>query len=80
MAYSEVAGRGLLLGPPKSKAGVRTLNVTEAIRPEVVKHLMNWVKSYDDALLFTGVKGNAIRKSNFAQRVKWTELVTKMGP
>ncbi|GAB3912881.1 tyrosine recombinase XerC [Kibdelosporangium lantanae] len=79
VAYSEVPGRGLLLGPPKSKAGVRTLTVPEAIRPEIVKHLMTWVKAGDDALLFTGERGNAVRKSNFAQRVKWTELVTKMG-
>jgi integrase len=79
VAYSEVPGRGLILGPPKSRAGVRTLTVPEAIRPEVVKHLMTWVEAGDDALLFTGEKGNAVRKSNFAQRVKWTELVTKMG-
>jgi integrase len=58
---------------------VRTLTIPEAIRPEVVKHLMTWVKAGDDTLLFTGERGNAVRKSNFSQRVKWTELVTKMG-
>ncbi|HJQ44806.1 MAG TPA: hypothetical protein VJ870_00590 [Amycolatopsis sp.] len=30
-------------------------------------------------MLFTGERGNAVRKPNFAQRVKWTRLVADMG-
>lgn len=78
-AYTEVAGRGLVVGLPKSKAGVRTLAVPVAIRAELVNHLGEFVKPEPDALLFTGQKGGALRRSNFSQRVKWTELVTKMG-
>lgn len=33
-----------------------------------------------DALLFTGERdGNAVRRPNFSQRTKWTEVVAKMG-
>ncbi|OKJ98306.1 integrase [Amycolatopsis sp. CB00013] len=79
-ALVEVPGRGLIVGPPKSRAGVRTLIVPAAIRRDVVKHLDAFVKPDHDALLFTGERaGNPVRRPNFSQRTKWTEVVTKMG-
>ncbi|WP_199745607.1 tyrosine-type recombinase/integrase [Amycolatopsis sp. WAC 04182] len=79
-ALVEVPGRGLIVGPPKSRAGVRTLIVPAAIRRDVVKHLDVFVKPEHDAFLFTGERaGNPVRRPNFSQRTKWTEVVTKMG-
>ncbi|WET79502.1 tyrosine-type recombinase/integrase [Amycolatopsis sp. QT-25] len=79
-ALVEVPGRGLIVGPPKSRAGVRTLIVPAAIRRDVVKHLDAFVKPDHDALLFTGERaGNPVRRPNFSQRTKWTEVVAKMG-
>ncbi|KFU75221.1 Site-specific recombinase XerC [Amycolatopsis lurida] len=79
-ALVEVPGRGLIVGPPKSRAGVRTLIVPAAIRRDVVKHLDAFVKPEHDALLFTGERaGNPVRRPNFSQRTKWTEVVAKMG-
>lgn len=79
-ALVEVPGRGLIVGPPKSRAGVRTLIVPAAIRRDVVKHLAAFVKPDHDALLFTGERaGNPVRRPNFSQRTKWTEVVAKMG-
>ncbi len=79
-ALVEVPGRGLIVGPPKSRAGVRTLIVPAAIRRDVVKHLDAFVKPEGDALLFTGERaGNPVRRPNFSQRTKWTEVVAKMG-
>ncbi|MGK4596578.1 tyrosine-type recombinase/integrase [Amycolatopsis sp. w19] len=79
-ALVEVPGRGLIVGPPKSRAGVRTLIVPAAIRRDVVKHLNAFVKPDHDALLFTGERaGNPVRRPNFSQRTKWTEVVAKMG-
>ncbi|QWF80683.1 Putative prophage phiRv2 integrase [Amycolatopsis sp. CA-230715] len=79
-ALVEVPGRGLVIGPPKSRAGVRTLIIPAAIRRDVVMHLETFVKPEQTALLFTGERaGNAVRRPNFSQRTKWTEVVTKMG-
>ena len=75
VAHTEVAGRGIVVGPPKSRAGVRTVVVPNAIRADLVQHLRERVGQGTAALLFTGDQGRAIRRSNFAQRVKWTETV-----
>lgn len=77
-ALVEVPGRGLVVGPPKSRAGVRTVIVPAAVRPEVVKHLESYIKPEPDALLFTGEQGGALRRPNFNQRTKWTAMVKKM--
>jgi len=79
-ALVEVPGQGLLVGPPKSRAGVRELTIPEAIRPDVVRHLDTYVGPDSTALLFTGVRdGNALRRPNFNQRVKWTKVVADLG-
>ncbi|MFJ4102483.1 tyrosine-type recombinase/integrase [Amycolatopsis japonica] len=79
-AMVEVPGRGLIVGPPKSRAGVRTLIIPAAVRPDLLRHLETWVKPEQDALLFTGERGgNAVRRPNFSQRTKWVEVVEKMG-
>jgi integrase len=76
--FVEVPGRGLIEGPPKSRAGVRTVIVPSAIRPDIVGHLADYVKPAADALVFTGEQGNALRRPNFNQRVKWTAVVAKL--
>ena len=79
-ALVEVPGQGLVIGPPKSRAGVRTVIIPASVRPEVVKHLTTYVDADQAALLFSGERsGTAVRRSNFSQRVKWTEVVAKMG-
>ncbi|PXY34655.1 integrase [Prauserella coralliicola] len=79
-AFVEVPGQGLLAGPPKSRAGVRELTIPAAIRPDVVRHLRTYVGSDPTALLFTGARdGNALRRPNFNQRVKWTKVVADLG-
>jgi integrase len=79
VAHNEVAGRGIVVGPPKSRAGIRTVVVPEAIRADLVAHLRNSVGREPSALVFTGDKGRAIRRTNFSQRVKWTATVRKIG-
>ncbi|WP_199730539.1 tyrosine-type recombinase/integrase [Amycolatopsis panacis] len=78
-AFVDVPGKGLSAGPPKSRAGVRTVTVPHAVRPLLLKHLALFVKPDDDALLFTGKKGNPLRRPNFAQLSKWTEVVEDLG-
>jgi len=78
-AHTEVVGRGIVVGPPKSRAGVRTVVVPMAIRADLVEHLRERVDRNSSALLFTGDEGRAIRRCNFAQRVKWTTTVEGLG-
>lgn len=79
-ALVEVPGRGLIEGPPKSRAGIRTVIIPASVRPELVKHLTTYVKPDELALLFTGERGgNALRRPNFNQRAKWTKVAAEMG-
>jgi integrase len=77
--FVEVPGRGLIEGPPKSRAGVRTVIVPSAIRPEIVRHMAEYVQPGGDALIFTGEKGGPIRRASFGQRVKWIEVAADLG-
>ncbi|MEU7811480.1 hypothetical protein [Pseudonocardia sp. NPDC049154] len=61
-AHSEVRGKGLVVGPPKSRAGVRTVAVPAAIRKDLIDHLAEFVDAGPDALLFTGVQGRALHR------------------
>lgn len=77
--FVEVTGKGLIEGPPKSRAGRRTVSIPKAVRPDILEHLDTYVKAEPDALLFTGLKGNALRRPNFSQRSNWTSVVAKLG-
>ncbi len=79
VAHTEVPGRGIVVGPPKSRAGVRTVTIPAAIRGEIVKHLMTYVDPEPDALVFTGPKGAALRRGNFNTLVRWVETVAELG-
>jgi integrase len=79
-AMVELSGRGVVFGPPKSRAGVREVAIPDALRDDVLKHLVKYVGDDPDALLFTGeLSGGPVRRSNFSQRVKWTSMVIKLG-
>jgi integrase len=78
-SHTEVVGRGIVVGPPKSRAGVRTIAVPPAIQGEIVKHLMTYVDSQPDALVFTGPKGGALRRAHFNNLTRWVETVREIG-
>lgn len=78
-AHTEVVGRRIVVGPPKSRAGVRTVAVPAPVAVELTKHLMMYVGSAADALVFTGPKGSALRRGNFNTLVRWIETVGKLG-
>lgn len=77
-SFVESRTRGLVAGPPKSRAGVRALAIPAAIRADILAHLEIYVGGAQDALVFTGEQGGALRRPNFNQRVKWTATVTQM--
>jgi integrase len=78
-AFVESTGKGHIVGPPKSRAGVRTLILPEAIRPDLLNHVCTYTAEGSDAPIFTGEHGGALRRPNFNQRVKWTAIVAAMG-
>src|SRR5689334_3069278 len=79
VAHTEVTGQGIVVGPPKSRAGVRTVVIPDAIRPDVVLHLATYVDSRPDALVFTGPKGGALRRAHFNNLTRWVETVRGLG-
>jgi integrase len=69
----------LVFGPPKTAAGRRNVTVPAAIRHDLREHLRTYVPDDPDALVFTGVIGAALRRSNFQRTTRWTETVTAVG-
>ena len=57
---TEVRGVGLVVGPPKSRAGLRTVSVPASILPQLREHLATFVTDHPDALVFTGPTGTPI--------------------
>jgi integrase len=52
----------LVLGPPKSAAGIRDVALPDVLIDGLTKHLTNHVGADLDALLFTGEKGGPLRR------------------
>ncbi|MFF3667561.1 tyrosine-type recombinase/integrase [Microtetraspora malaysiensis] len=69
----------LLVGPPKSRAGVRTVAIPSAIIPALRDHLDDFTDPEDDALIFTGARGGTLRRSNFRRAADWTNNTKKIG-
>jgi integrase len=77
--FIDLVGRGLIRTPPKSRAGVRTITVPAAIRPELVVHLRDFVAPEAEALVFTMLRGGPMRRGNFNPLVKWGKAVAGIG-
>jgi len=78
-AFSEVRGEGLVSGPPKSRAGIRTLALPDSLVAMLEAHLREWVDTAESALVFTTPTGRPIRRGNFNPMVGWTEIVARAG-
>jgi integrase len=74
-AYIERSTGELVLGPPKSKAGRRTIGIPQAIIPALHKHLAVYVGPDAGALVFAGVQGGPMRRSNFNKMSAWPNAV-----
>jgi integrase len=68
-------------GPPKSRAGLRTVALPAALLPELTNHLSTFVASDPNALLFTGPSRAhpPLRRNNFRKLVGWADATTKIG-
>jgi integrase len=78
-AYAERSNGQMILGPPKSRAGLRTVGIPAAILPDLAAHLTEHTQPGPNALVFTGVKGGPLRRSGFNKLSGWPHVVTAMG-
>ena len=60
--YQELSDGTLILGPPKTDAGVRTIVIPQVIIPDLEHHLAS-VPSGPDGLLFTTSSGGPLRRA-----------------
>jgi integrase len=78
-AFSEQRGIGMVLGPPKSKAGLRTVALPAAILPALRSHLETYVRESPDSLVFTTESGRPVWRGNFNKIVNWKVEVAGIG-
>jgi integrase len=78
-AFVEQRGVGLILGPPKSRAGVRVVALMKSTIPMLKQHMDSYVGDKPDAFVFTGESGRTVWRGTFNKLVKWTEAVAAVG-
>jgi len=78
-AFTEQRGKGMVLGPPKSKAGVRTVSIPSVIVPAIRAHLNLHVKEWPDSFVFTTESGKTIWRGNFNELVDWRRSAAAIG-
>lgn len=55
----------ITLGPPKTRSSIRTVTLPRSVMAEVVGHLAAYADSDPDAFVFTGEKGQPVRRTWF---------------
>jgi integrase len=78
-AYAERSNGELVLGPPKSRAGLRTVSIPAVIITDLRAHLDEYAEEGPDALVFPGRKGGPLRRGNFNRAAGWKDAVAKIG-
>ena len=69
----------MILGPPKSRAGLRSVSIPAAILPDLAAHLAEYTGPGPNSLVFTGVNGGPLRRSGFNKLSGWPHVVTTIG-
>jgi integrase len=78
-AFTEQRGKGLILGPPKSRAGRRTVTLPAVVLPQVRGHLTDFVADHPEAFVFTGPTGRPIWRGNFNKLASWPQAAAAIG-
>ena len=73
----ELSNGELVVGPPKSDAGVRTVAIPPAILPEIEAHLASFVGVEADAMLFSNINGAPLRRATFY--TVWSRAMKRVG-
>ena len=72
-------GSAVVVGPPKSRAGRRTVGVPRAIIPALQEHMAKFVGPEPGALMVCGPSGVPLRRSNFGKMSGWPHAVRSIG-
>jgi integrase len=78
-AYNELSTGEMLLGPPKTAAGLRRVALPSGIIPVLRQHLAEFSAPGPDGLVFVGAKGGPLRRSNFSKLVDWRGITEAVG-
>ncbi|MGC4860013.1 tyrosine-type recombinase/integrase [Micromonospora sp. DT41] len=78
-AYTEQRGVGLVLGPPKSRAGRRTVTLPPTVVKVVRDHLAAEVDDNPEAFVFTTESGRPIWRGNLNKLIAWKASVSLIG-
>lgn len=63
--YQQLKDGTLLLGPPKSDAGIRTVAIPAMLKPELEAHLATFAAPGKKGLLFCGPDGQPVRRASW---------------
>ncbi len=75
--YQDLRDGTLVLGPPKSDAGVRTVAIPTILKPELETHLAEFAAPGKKGLVFCGTKGQSLRLATF--HAAWERAVRLLG-
>jgi integrase len=78
-SIAELSGGRLVVGPPKSAAGVRTVPIPAVLVVELRAHLAKYIADEPTALVFTGTRGGTPKRGSWRSTVKWTTRVKEAG-
>lgn len=78
-AFTEQRGKGMVLGPTKSRAGKRVVAIPAIILPQIGAHMDTYVNDEPDAFVFTTPSGTTIWRGNFNKLVDWRKTVAGIG-
>ena len=76
-SVAHLASGELIVGPPKSEAGRRTVSVPQSLIAEVAAHLDAYVSKEPTAFVFRGAKGSVPRNSNWS--AMWRKVTESVG-
>src|SRR5450759_442855 len=74
-SLTEVRGTGLVVGPPKSRAGLRMVSLPAVVVDELKRPLGLYVDPDPSAFVFTGLGGKPLRRGNFNPMGGWAEIL-----
>ncbi|WP_173097262.1 hypothetical protein [Actinomadura verrucosospora] len=78
-AYVKRSNGEMILGPTKSRVGLRTISIPASIVPPLEARLEKYVRPDESALVFTGLKGGPLRRSGFDKVTRWRFVVEALG-
>ncbi len=75
--YQELSSGELVLGPPKTDAGRRTVSIPDVLIPDLKKHLATFSGPGPDGLVFCGTQQQPLHRKTFYRN--WNKAAEEAG-